>query len=226
MKYSKKTLQILSIITLGLSISSCKKDFGEVPPVSAISFVNAAVGSPAVNVYLGGNMVNNNLFTYGKDLNYVNAYSGTRDVSFYENGEKKISGSVDLADGRFYSLFLAGKWPQADLVLLKDSLTRPATGKTHIRFANLSKDAGSLDFGLTNGKTLASEKAYKIASDYMAIEGNTAYTFVIRNHGTPTDTVSIPAVTLETGRSYTIWAKGLKAETGANALGLAVIRNY
>ncbi|MGF1923032.1 MAG: hypothetical protein ACQUHE_02545, partial [Bacteroidia bacterium] len=79
--------------------------------------------------------------------------------------------------------------------------------------------------GLTNGSTLINQKAYKTGSDFIAVNGNTAYTFVIRNNAALTDTLSIPAVTLENGHIYTIWAKGVKAETGANALGLAIIKN-
>ncbi len=226
MQYSKISIKAILVMLVAITFASCGKDDVVTPKISALSVVNAAAGSPALNVFIGENKVSTDLFTFGKDISYLNAYSGEREVSFYQGTDKKTSGKFNLKDGKFYSLFLAGKWPETELVLLQDSLTQPATGKAHIRFVNMGKDAGELNLGLTNGSTLITQKAYKAGSDFIAVNGNTAYTFVIRKHSALADTVSIPAVTLEAGRSYTIWAKGLKAEAGADALGLAVIKNY
>lgn len=226
MQYSIKSIKIVLAALVVMAFASCKKDNVEAPQISALSIVNASAGSPAVSVFINQNQVSNDLFTFGKDISYFNAYSGEREVSFYQGIDKKVSGKVNLKDGKFYSLFLTGKWPQTELVLLQDSLTKPATGKAHIRFVNMGMDAGELNLGLTNGSTLISQKAYKEGSDFIAVNGNSAYTFVIRKYGALTDTVSIPAVTLETGHIYTVWAKGLKTEVGNDALGLTVIRNY
>jgi hypothetical protein len=227
MQYTKISIKTLLIALVTLTLASCKKESDmEVPAVSALSFVNASPGSPDLNVYMGQNKVNNDFFTFGAHVNYLNAYSGEREVSFYQGNEKKTSGKFNLKDGRFYSVFLAGKWPETELVFLADSLTRPAADKAHIRFVNMSKNAGILNLGLTNGTTLVTGKPYKEASDYIAIKGNVSHTFVIRSTAAPADTVSIPAVMLESGRSYTIWAKGLKLEAGSNALTIGLIRNY
>ncbi len=224
MKYTKKFIQTVSILIAAFAFQSCKKD-KENKPVSALSFVNASVGAPTLNVYLEPNKIDFDQFSYGRYIDYLNAFSGQRTVSFFEGTVKKKTGNIDLKNGKFYSLFLAGTWPETELVLIKDSLTIPATGKTNIRFVNMSSDAGELDLGLTNGTTLISQKAYKASSNYISINGNSTYNFVIRKHASPLDTVSITAATLEAGRSYTIWAKGLKAEVGKNALGLTIIKN-
>lgn len=224
MKYSKKSIQIISASLIAIAFVSCKKD-KTFTPVSAISFVNASVDAPSLNVFMNQNKVSNEEFTFGKNIPYLRAYSGQREVLFYEGTVKKTSGTFDLKDGKFYSLFLTGKWPDTELVLLKDSLVSPATGKANIRFVNMGKDAGELDLGLTNGSTLISKKAYKAGSDFISVNGNAAYTFVIRKNNVLTDTVSIPSTTLEAGKNYTIWAKGLKTSTGNNTLSLAVIKN-
>ncbi len=226
MHNSRKSILLLATFVVTAFASCVKDDDTPAPQISALSIVNAAPGSPAVNVFIGDNKVSNDLFTFGKDIAYLNAYSGEREVSFFQGTDKKASGKFNLKDGKFYSLFLAGKWPQIELVILQDSLTKPATGKAHVRFVNMGKDAGVLNLGLTNGSTLISQKAYKAGSDFIAVNGNVAYTFVIRNNAALTDTVSIPQVTLEAGRSYTIWAKGAKGEIGNDALGLSVIKNY
>ncbi len=225
MHYSKKSIPSALAMLAVLAFASCKTDKVIAPEVSALSVVNAVVSSPALDVKIGQNKANNDLFTFGKDINYLNVYSGEREVSFFQGTEKIKSGNFTLKNGKYYSLFLAGEWPQTELVLLNDSLTRPASGKSHIRFVNMSKDAGILNLGLTNGSTLINQKAYKTGSDFIEVNGNKPYAFVIRNNTALTDTVSIPAVNLESGKIYTIWAKGLKAQTGTNSLDLAVIKN-
>lgn len=225
MHYSRKSISTALAMFAVMAFASCKKDDVQIPQVSALSVVNAAAGSPALNVFISQSKISGDQFTFGKDISYFNAYSGERELSFFEGTEKKTSGKFILKDGKFYSLFLTGKWPQTELVLLQDSLTKPAAGKAHIRFVNMGKDSGVLNLGLTNGSTLINQKAYKAASDFIAVNGNSPYTFVIRNNAALTDTVSLPAVTLESGKSYTIWAKGVKGELGGNELGLAVIKN-
>ena len=225
MHYSKKSIQSAIAMLAVFAFASCKTDNVIAPEVSALSVVNAAVGSPALDVKIGQNKASNDLFTYGKDISYLNVYSGEREVSFFQGTEKNTTGKFTLKNGKYYSLFLVGEWPQTELVLLNDSLTRPASGKAHIRFVNMSKDAGVLNLGLTNGSTLINQKAYKTGSSFIEINGNMPYAFVIRNNTALTDTVTIPAVNLESGKIYTIWAKGIKAQTGTKSLDLAIIKN-
>lgn len=225
MYYSKKSIQAVLAMIAIFTLASCKKDKENLPDIAAVSVVNAAAGSPALNVFIDGNKIDNETFAFGKNSNYLNAYTGEREFAFFEGTTKKATGKFDLKKGKIYSLFLAGAWPQTELVLLSDSLTMPANGKAHVRFVNMGKDAGLLKLGLTNGSTLINQTAYKAGSDFIAVNGNQPYTFVIRSQTTPTDTVSIAPINLEAGHNYTIWAKGVKAEVGANALGLAVIKN-
>lgn len=227
MNYSIKSVKILFAVLLVIGFASCKKENFEVTPISAISFVNASASSPNLGVYIGGNKVqtlNNDPFNFGTYYSYSNAYSGEREISFNEGADKKITGKVTLVDGMLYSVFLAGKWPQAEIVLLEDKLSVPATGKANIRFVNMGQDAGTLD--LTNGTTVISSKAYKAASEFIAVDVNSPFNFSIKNSGSADVLVTMPAVSLEMGRNYTIWAKGLKAGTGADALGIGIIKNY
>jgi hypothetical protein len=226
MHYSRKTIFLLATSVV-MAFASCMKDDDiQIPQISALSIVNASAGSPELEVIISGNKVANQQFAFGKNIDYLNVYANEQEVLFYRGDEKKASGKFNLKDGKFYSLFLTGKWPQPELVLFQDSLVKPAAGKAHIRFVNMGINAGVLNLGLTNGTTLINQKGYKTASDFIAVNGNTGYTFVIRNNAALTDTVSIPQVTLETGHSYTIWAKGAKSDIGSDALGVSVIKNY
>lgn len=226
-----KHLRLLSIVALILfitsSIISCKKDKSEpLPEVSGLSFINSSPDAPSVKFYLGEKKVNDEEFSFGEYLKYLNAYSGNRDVFAYEGSDKKISGKITLEKDKMYSVFLTGKWDEAKFVLLEDSLTKPKSGKAHIRFLNMSSDAPELDLGLTDGSTLVSNKDYKKNSGFIEIEGGTKYNFVIRDHATKLDTVSLDEITLKAGKIYTIWAKGFKAGNGDTAFGGSVIENH
>ncbi|MCC8423867.1 DUF4397 domain-containing protein [Mucilaginibacter sp. UR6-11] len=210
-----------------LTAVSCKKTTYEPPPaISAISFYNASPDAPAVSIYLNANKIQYDSLSYKGGIEYVNAYSGNREVSAYRNNEKKVYKNITLDQGKFYSAFLTGNWSTAEFVLLEDSLIRPAAGKANIRFVNMSIGSPTLDLALNTGTTLVSGRAYKANSAYTPIDGEKQYTFVIREHGTTVNKVTLPSVNLLSGHSYTIWARGIYAATDATALGAEIVRNY
>ncbi|WP_214072735.1 DUF4397 domain-containing protein [Mucilaginibacter sp. dw_454] len=227
MKHLKPWQVILSAATILLMAAGCSKnDNGPVPAVSAVSIIGASADAPGLIVYLDQNRVNGDSLHFSDHTGYVNAYSGSRQVTAYAGQIKKLSGTIALDQGKFYSLFLAGKFQSAEFVLLQDSLVNPGTGKANIRFVNMSVDAPSLDLGLADGSTLVSGRTYKQNSAYITVNGGQSYHFVIREHGATAVKVDMPAGTLNSGHSYTIWAKGLYTATGSNVLGGAVIENY
>lgn len=231
-----KKLSLLKSVALGALLiilaAGCRQNYvrphgyyGNYYDIAALQFVNASPDAPGVNLYLNENRVNG-LYGYTDNSYYFNAYAGTRAAHIYEGGTKKLSSDIVLKDDRYYSLFLAGRFATPELVLLEDSLKRPASGKTHIRFVNMSLGAPSLDLGLANGTTLVSGRTYKQNSAYIPVDGDTKYTFVIRENGATAVKVTLPETTLAAGRSYTIWVKGAYADAGLTGVGGEIMRNY
>lgn len=209
------------------AVTSCTKNYSEpAPSISSLSFINASPDGPSVTLYMDQNQVNNDLFGYTDHIDYLNVYSGNRNVYAYEGSDKKVSGSITLGPQKIYSLFLAGRWASAEFVLLEDSLAKPDAGKAAIRFINMSVDAPSLDLGLNDGSTLISGRTYKQNSGFTAIDGDKKYTFVIREHGATANKVTLSEVTLDAGHIYTVWANGIYTDTGTNGSGGAIIKNY
>ncbi|WP_256009372.1 DUF4397 domain-containing protein [Desertivirga xinjiangensis] len=227
MKHVKLFAIAIITLPLALSITSCLKDKDTpAPNVSGLSFINASPDAPSVNLFVDQNRVNDDFFSFGDHIDYLNAYSGNRSVYAYEDSEEKVSGKISMEDGKMYSLFLAGKWDEAEFILLEDGLTNPEEGKVHLRFLNMIPDAPAFDLGLSEGSTLISNKMYKENGDFISLEGDKKYNFVIRNHSDNQDVVSLNPVTLEAGHIYTIWASGLKEGSGEVAPGAKIIRNY
>ncbi|MEO8884613.1 MAG: DUF4397 domain-containing protein [Mucilaginibacter sp.] len=192
--------------------------------VAAVSFINASPDAPALNLYLDKNMVGGS-YRYADHSNYFYAYTGTRTASVYESSTQEYSANIVLTRDKYYSLFLAGKIASPEYVLLEDSLTRPAIGKTNVRFVNMSLGSGSLDL-VANGTLLVNGRTYKQNSGYVAVAGDTKYIFTIRDHGSTVDKVTLPETTLAAGHSYTIWAKGVYTDPGVTGLGGEIMTNY
>lgn len=212
-----------------LAVAGCKKSepMEDPQPVAAISFYNASPDAPALAIYLNANRLSADSLKYKSGYDYVYAYTGSREVSANRGNEKKFAKTIQLDQGRIYSAFLTGNYATAEFVLLQDSLVQPAAGKAHIRFVNMSVGAPSLDLGVSGVATpVVNGRTYKANSGFIAIDANKQYNFVVRDHGSTTDKVILPSVSIVAGGSYTIWARGIYTATDGAALGAEITRNY
>lgn len=226
MKPIKHLHQILAAGALLLAVAGCTKTHNDpAPPVSALNIINASPDAPSVTFYADQNRITLDPLVYTDETQYLNAYSGSRIISAYEMQTKKVSDTITLKQGRFYSLFLAGQWQNPEFVLLEDSLSKPAAGKANIRFLNMSVGAPALDLGFADS-TIVSGRTYKQNAGFIAVSANKSYQFVIREHGSGTVKVTLPAQTLDEGRIYTVWARGIYTQTGDKGPNGSIIRNY
>ncbi|MGZ3811141.1 MAG: DUF4397 domain-containing protein [Mucilaginibacter sp.] len=213
----KRSIAGLSAICLlSVLLSSCLKDNNNYyqPPVAFLSFVQASPDQPSLDFYLNNNKVNYNPISYGNEIDYIRAYTGTRTANFYnENSMTKIfSDTIHLNPNVAYSLFLANTTAHPELVLLTDSLSRPASGNSGIRFVDVSPDAPAVDL-VQGGTVLVSNKSYKGFSSFLPIQGNKTYTFEVHQKGTNTVLATLSNVNLNAGQVYTIWFHGLAGAT-------------
>lgn len=229
---SKKRAGIIGMICLlTVLLSSCLKDHNndyiQQQPSALISVINASPDSPPLDFFLDRNQANNYPLKYGHLLDYITAYTGKRVASFYVSGssQKVASDTITLNANKYYSLFLSNSVNTPDLLLLKDTLTRPADSMAVVRFINLSTNAPAIDMGIQGGSVLATNKAYKTYTSFIPVKANTSYTFEARQTGTSTVLVSLSNVKLQAGSIYTIWLHGLTGTTDQTRLSLDIQRN-
>jgi hypothetical protein len=235
MKYVQQNLKrragIVGMMCLlaGL-LTSCLKnhdnDYVE-PPVAYLSVINASPDSQPVNFFLDQNRANDLPINYGHGIDYIRAFPGKRVASFYISGsqQKLKSDTINLTAQKFYSIYLANLTATPDIILTRDSITRPDAGKATIRLVNVSPDAGAVDLGIKAGSLLASNQAYKGASVFVPVSGNSTYTLEVRKKGTTTVLVTLADVTLNSGSVYTIWLQGLASATDQKKLSASVQTN-
>lgn len=211
-------------------LTSCLKDSNNhyvPPPAALISAINASPDAQPVDFYLDQNRANNFSIKSGESLDYIRAYTGKRTATFYVQGsQQKIkSDTITLKADQLYSLFLANQVSTPDLLLIADSISRPAEGKATIRFVNLSPDAGATDLAIKGGAILASGITYKHYSAFVPLEGATAFTFEIRKAGTSTVLYTLTDVTLKRNTINTIWSQGFAAATDVKKFSAHVQEN-
>ncbi len=217
MKNLKRSIAGLgAVCLLSLLLSSCLKNNSTYynPPVALVSFFQASPDEPALDLYFNNNRVNWNPISYGSGLDYFNAYAGQRTVNFYAQNTMTnlFSDTLTLKPNAVYSLFLVNTPTTPGIVVLNDTINKPASNTASIRFVNLSPDATAVDLAL-NDTLKVSNKAYKGFSSFIPVPGNKTYSFQVLQKGTTTVLASLSNVTLTNGYVYTIMLTGLSAGT-------------
>ena len=227
MKISLKTKTLLTALTISLGLASCSKNDIDNTPiyVSGVSLVHASPTTEKLDVYIDNTRASIEDFTFGTKMDYLRAYSGDRTITVTKKGStaKLKSALVKLEPELGYSVFVVDKFETIDLLTLKDDLTKPAAGKAKIRFVNLSPDGGALNLAVSGVATdLADNKAFKEFSAFESVNAAEKVTFNIKNKLTNVVEATIADVKIEDGKTYTIYAKGLKANTDDTKFGAAI----
>ena len=219
MKFSLKYKAIAAALVLSLGLVSCSKMDNNYEPiqVSGLNVIQASPTTELLDVYVDNSRTNQNFdFEFGDKIGYLSAYSGNRTFNVAKKGSLTSLKSLQhvLKPQIGYSLFVANTLENIEFLILEDNLERPATGKAKIRFVNLSPDGGTLNLNVNGDATdLVTGKAFKEHSDFEPIDAAQSVTFNIKDatNGTTETTVTQK---IEEGKIYTIYAKGLKANTG------------
>lgn len=224
--FNSKKLAITKIaIAVGvtLSLSSClkNKDINYVdPPTGGLSVFHASPGTQKFNVAVGNTIINDGYqlidFEYSKALSYVRVSPGSRKISILKKNSKDTirTGTFNIVTDKYYSLFVTDAAPNPNLLFVEDTIVAPPVGKARVRFVNLSPDAGNLDLVVNTAGTdslLFSNKTYKTASHFTNLSGTKVYKLEIKSGGT--SKAVLENVKIESGKIYTIWAKGLATAT-------------
>jgi hypothetical protein len=225
---SKKSALFAALIGAAVFFNSCKNDIDQTSPaIAAITVVNAYPDANPLDFYMGGTKVNNTGIAFGQKINYFEAYEGARSVNVTTAGSltSLLTKSITLKGGFYHSLFIIGKAPaDLDFLVLQDNFV-PNAEKVNLRFVNLSPDAAALSMEVVGDTTKFENKAYKDFTPFKTVVPVKA-NIVLKDKATNTVKATLEAISLEKGKIYTIWAKGLETTTAdANKLTLQVTQH-
>ena len=208
------------IFTL-LSTTSCSKDDN----IAKVLVTHASPDAPGVDLLIDNSKVNTSALTFPNSTGYLDVESGVRNVKVNAAGTSTsvINADVTLVEDKNYSIFAVNTLAKIEAIVLEDNLTAPAAGKAHVRFGHLSPDAPAVDIAVKGGAVVFPNAKFKDFTAFTPLDAGT-YNLDVRVAGTTTVALSIPPITLEAGKIYTVFARGFLG-AGTNKLGAQIIVN-
>lgn len=228
--YLRKMLFILLAFVSAVSLSACSDDENTTAPTPTakanVKVVHASPDAPGVDLLVDNTVAGTNL-TFPNNIGYLQVNAGTRNVKVNVTGTSTtvIQANLNLMENKFYSVFAVNQVSAIEALVLEDNLTNPASGKAHVRFIHLSPNAPAVNITLTDGTIVFGNVAFKGSVDFTPLDAGT-YNLQVRDAATNSTVVlELPNVTLQAGKIYTVFAKGLLGGSGAQALGAQIIVN-
>ncbi len=224
-------LSMVSVVGL-LLLTGCMDDDDEpVPVITDVSYVSIYHGSPdtdGLDIIVGNTgQINALPFEYEDYSNYLNFYSGDRNLTFTDANNDValvLDTMLNFETGETYSLFIADSLRSIEMIKVEDSFPSVADGEAMVRFAHLSPDATSIDAYVDNEKIL-SDKSFKEVSEFLPVSSGRE-TFEIKAAGTDEVLLTIPVIELLDEEYYTLVINGFVNPPSGNDhdLGSDIIR--
>ena len=208
--------------------TSCKEDeSNDDKSYAKVLVTHASPNAPGVDLLVDNSKQNSSALTFPNNTGYLQVESGTRNIKVNVTGTSTtvIEANLMLAKDNNYSVFAVDSVSNISAIVLADDLSAPAAGKAHVRFIHLSPNAPAVDVAVaSSGAVVFGNKKFTEYTAFTPLDAGT-YNLDVRVAGTSTVALVLPAITLEAGKIYTVFAKGFLGGSGAQALGAEIIVN-
>jgi hypothetical protein len=240
--YNRKLFILMGCITGCLLmmqlLSSCGTDNTTVNPSGSTTKIVVVNTCPDVgplglfvNTYQLGNntgtLAQRTFFRYSTPPVYYSIGTGALTLQLRtDHNLQYTTDTITTLANKSYSLFFTGlaAVDSVSTLLINDDLTLPPLGRGRMRFINLSPRAPALDV-YVNGAIGFSKTAFKKVAPYIELPAG-VYDFKLTVSGGATSQIAdLPLVTIQDGKVYTLYSKGLIGRTDTAAISLNVITN-
>ena len=226
----RKTEKIsITILFISFLIISCAKDNTGSNATANIMLVNASPDVAFVDAFSGTTQINPSAIPYGGVTEYLSVPTENKVFTFKENPSAATlcsSSTFNLLENKKYTIFITDYASQAKILQQEDNSPAPASGKTNFRMMHLSPNTAAVDFIFRSGadSIAISNKTFRQTPDLLAIDGKT-YDIRAKLTGTQTVVAQINNVSLNSGKVYTLFLKGLSGTSGATAPAIQFFAN-
>lgn len=224
----------LAVLVLPFITSCSKSDTTAVPTTTDIQLqvLNLSPDSYPVGLFINNLRVNayyrynvTPTYFYLTNTNYPLQIRTTR---FADSIQVYSNDTVAFAPNTRYSLFFMGLYSDRTLqsvVTVDDAEPLPEIGKGgKIRFLNASPRSAGLDV-FANDLIAMKNTAFAKVSGYVTLPAGN-YNFKVFNTGTTANSITtLEKVTIQDGRLYTLYARGMVGRTDSAAFSLGVLAN-
>lgn len=179
--------------------------------------------------------------TYGNSTGYLNVPVAPSPTNVKVtvpslNNAAVVDANVPLEARVSYSAFATGRAtstpPAVAPIVVVDNLTAPATGKAHVRFFHFASGVPAVTVGTGTGTAFQAvflnraqdtQASATANQNFTPVDAGT-YTFEVRVPSLSNAVaLTVPNITLQNGKIYTIYASGVLNGTGINAVRATVI---
>jgi hypothetical protein len=220
----KRTSKVLALATTLILFAGAA--FANGGKNAKVRFVHASPDAPAVDIWVNGGVAFPELI-FGEVSPYASVPAGLYDVQVVPAGATSpvvidLTGenAVNLFYNRAYTAIALNTLANIEPLLLQDDDTPAPMPFARVRFVHASPDAPAVDVAVVGGPFLFENVAFKGVGDYVQVPAGT-YNLEVRVAGTSTVALPLPAVKLDGGTTYTVYAIGF-AGGAAPALTAAV----
>ena len=222
----------MAALALLFSVTACDDDDVMEPENARVLVVHASPDAPGVDLLVDNNKVNSTALVYPNNTGYLSIAEGNHNIKVNATGTSTsvINADVNLVKDMNYTVFAYDVVSAIKPLVLMDNLATPANGKAHIRFMHLSPGAPAVTVGVVNGTAftpLFSNRTFETAATatanqaFMPVDAGT-YTVEVRVAGTDNAVLTVPNVALQSGKIYTVFARGIVGNA-TSPLGASVI---
>jgi len=212
------------------TLFACKKD-EPVVETAKVNVIHASPDAPGVDLLVDNSKVNTAALTFPNATGYLSVNAGTRNIKVNAAGTSTtvINADLPFVKDKNYSVYAFNRVASIGAFMVEDNLAAPASGQAHIRFFHLVPDAPAVTVGTLSGGTFTpvfSNRAFETQTTATANQNFSpvpagTYTFDVRVGGA--SVLTLPGIALQAGKIYTVFAKGLVAGTGTQALGAQIV---
>lgn len=223
-----------TLLAFGVLISSCKKTDNNavIKGEAQVMIVNSASGSTPQDFYLDNAKVNSQAVAYSQNSGYITTQPGdNRKAEFRTSGSATANwtSNVDLDAGEKYTFFFTGSSNASSGsysgLMLEDDDDAPSSGKARVRFVNLAQGYTTANLLITGGSTWATNTAFGTSSAFMEVTPGT-YSLQTNLASNTTAAVNLGNFTLQAGKIYTIYTRGLLGGSASAAVaGTLIVHN-
>jgi hypothetical protein len=203
----KKAL-LLTLSTIVLLASSCVKKKETPQGEAQVRFLNAVIGAPAHDVYIGDEKVVKSGLSYGVISPYISYTAGINIMAFVDPSTQITSAAEnygsDIGDQATVFLYanLQGRLTAGGI---KDNMTAPAAGKARVRFINLHYNlTQAMIVSIQGGAQLFTQLPFGTASTYYEVTPGTKFT----TQATGVTTNPVIDLGIQAGKIYNVWFSG------------------
>jgi len=229
-RFSVLSLLFLTVATgmVAAMFTSCGKESNASPTGlnTQLNVVNLGPDLFPVDLYIANRKQNARTYKYGIPSGYVYLQSLETPLQIRNYLNTTIfEKDTALATNCKYTIYLTGLLSENTRrnIFVADTASIPTVGRAKIRFINASARTVNLDV-YANGTLAYQNAGFVSISKYLEMPAG-VYDFKIYATGTSTVYADLPNTTVQDGRLYTLYTRGVVGRTDSAAFGAGLITN-